>query len=51
MYGWMWRSLPGPTWFRAATAVITALLVVAALFTWVFPAVAALVPVNDGTVG
>lgn len=51
MYGWVWRALPGPTWFRAASAAIALLLVVAVLFTWAFPAVAALVPLNDGTVG
>ncbi len=46
-----WRALPGPTWLRAAVTVLVVLLVVAAPSLWVFPAVAALAPVDDGTVG
>ncbi len=51
MYGWLWRALPGPLWLRVTTAVVLALLLVAVLFTAVFPAVAGILPTNDGTVG
>lgn len=50
MYEWMWRSLPGPTWLRALLALAALVAVVAVLFVWVFPAVAPLMPFNDGTV-
>lgn len=51
MYGWLWQHLPGPTPVRAAVAVLLALAAVAALFLWVFPQIAPLVPFNDNTVG
>jgi len=51
MYGWIWRHLPGPTWVRAATTVVLALVVVGVLFTWAFPAIAPLMPFNQLTVG
>lgn len=50
MYGALWRLLPGPAWFRVLTLVALAALVVAACFTWVFPAIAPLMPFNDITV-
>ena len=37
MYGWIFRHLPGPAWLRAMQMLILAVLVVAALFVWVFP--------------
>jgi hypothetical protein len=37
MYGAIWRALPGPTIVRALIAVVLVLVVVAALFLWVFP--------------
>lgn len=51
MYGWLWRILPGPVPVKALLALGLAVAVVAALFVWVFPAVAPLMPFNDGTVG
>lgn len=41
MYAAIWRLLPGPTWLRATQAVLAALVVLVALFTWGFPAVSA----------
>lgn len=37
MYGWIFRHLPGPTWLKAAEALVLVALVVIALFQWVFP--------------
>src|SRR5690606_3025874 len=51
MYGWIWRHLPGPTWVRVVTTVALAAAVVAVLFSWVFPALAPLMPFNQLTVG
>nr|WP_300148131.1 hypothetical protein [Propionicimonas sp.] len=50
-YGWLWRALPGPTAVKAVEATLLALVLIAALFTWVFPALAPLMPFNDITVG
>ncbi len=50
MYGWLWRVLPGPVWVRLAVLALAALAVVAVCFTWVFPAVAPLMPFTDITV-
>lgn len=50
-YGWLWRILPGPIAVRIVLAVVLTLVVVAVLFTWVFPAIAPLVPFNDNTIG
>ena len=51
MYAALWRSLPGPTWVRVASCAAFALLLVALLFGWVFPAVSPLLPFTDNTVG
>ena len=51
LYGLLWRILPGPRWLKAIEALVLALVVVAALFTWVFPAIAPLMPFNETTVG
>ncbi|WP_022917354.1 hypothetical protein [Ruania albidiflava] len=51
MYGWIWRHLPGPVLVRLLLALLLVLAVVAALFLWVFPAIAPYVPFNDQTVG
>lgn len=51
MYAFVWRWLPGPSIVRALLALVLFAAVVAALFTWVFPAVAPHLPFNDGTVG
>jgi len=51
MYGWLWRHLPGPTWFRAVLALAAAVAVAVLCFTTVYPAIAPLMPFNDTTVG
>lgn len=50
MYAAIWRHLPGPLAVRILTGLILVLVVVAALFVWVFPAVAAHLPFNEVTV-
>lgn len=50
MYGALWRLLPGPWPVRLLLALVLAVAVVAACFTWLFPAVAPHVPFNDQTV-
>ncbi len=50
MYAALWRLLPGPTAVRALEALVLVLLVVAALFRWVFPWVSPYMPFNDTTV-
>lgn len=49
-YGALWRLLPGPVAVKVLLAVILFLGVVWALLTWVFPAIAHLMPFNDVTV-
>ena len=51
LYGALWRCLPGPLPVRLVLAALLALAAVAALFHWVFPALAPSVPWNDSTVG
>ena len=51
MYGAIWRVLPGPLLVRILLALILVGAVVAVLFTWVFPAVAPYIPINEQTVG
>jgi hypothetical protein len=51
MYGWLWRAIPGPRWLRVVVLAVAAAAVLAACFTWVFPAIAPLMPFNDTTVG
>ncbi|WP_043501156.1 hypothetical protein [Georgenia sp. SUBG003] len=51
MYAAIWRLLPGPRWFKAVEALVLALAVVWALFTWVFPWIAQTYGVLDTTVG
>ena len=50
-YGWLWRVLPGPMPIKVLLALVLAVAVIAALFTWVFPAIAPFMPFNDTTVG
>jgi len=50
MYGFIWRHLPGPVLVRALLALVLLVAVVAVLFVWVFPAVAPIMPFNNGTV-
>jgi hypothetical protein len=37
MYGWIWRHLPGPTWFKAIEVLALIVLTVLFLFEVVFP--------------
>ncbi len=50
-YGLLWRILPGPRALKVVEALVLVLLVVAALFTWVFPQIAPYMPFNETTVG
>lgn len=50
MYALLWRSLPGLRWVRALIVLVALAALVAVLFSWVFPAIAPLMPFNDGTV-
>jgi len=50
VYEWMWRHLPGPWPVRALICLALAVAATLVLFHWVFPAVAPLMPFNDGTV-
>jgi hypothetical protein len=50
-YGLVWRILPGPPALKVVQAVILVLVVVAVLFTCVFPVIAPYMPFNDNTVG
>ncbi len=49
-YGWLWRILPGPIPVKVIAALILLVAVVAAMFTWVFPAIAPFMPFNETTV-
>ena len=51
MYAALWRTLPGPAWARALQCLVIVVVVVALLFTWVFPAVSTLLPFTESTVG
>ncbi len=51
IYGTLWRILPGRTAVKVIEAVLLFAVVVAVLFTWVFPLLAPLMPFNDTTVG
>lgn len=46
MYAWLFRRMPGPLWLRIVIAAVVAML-----FTWVFPAIAPVMPFNGTTVG
>ena len=50
MYRLLWRALPGPVWLRLLIVLALVAGVVAALFTWLFPALAPYMPFNDITV-
>lgn len=47
MYAWIWRHLPGPTWFRAIEALVLIAAVVLILMQVVFPVVSDWMPYND----
>ncbi len=50
MYGLIWRTLPGPAWFRVLVLLLLAAAIVLACFEWVFPWVSEYVPLNENTV-
>ena len=50
MYSMLWLARPGPRWLRVGILLALAAVVVAVCFTWVFPAIAPYVPLNDITV-
>jgi len=51
VYAALYRHLPGPWPVRVLVLLALAALVVWACFTWVFPYVASVLPINDPTVG
>lgn len=51
MYAALWRVLPGPAPVRVLCCLALAAAVVVGCFLWVFPWIAAHLPVNDPTVG
>ena len=50
VYAWMWRQLPGPWFVRALISLVLFVLVVVALFLWVFPWLEPRLPFVDVTV-
>jgi hypothetical protein len=50
VYAWLWHKLPGPTVVKAVEALALFVVVVALLFTVVFPWVEPRLPFNDVTV-
>lgn len=51
MYGWIFRSLPGPLWLRIIFSLILLAAVLAALVIWVFPWLSQFNPFTDSTIG
>lgn len=51
MYAALWRALPGNRMVRALLVLVLLAVLVLVCFAWVFPAVAPLMPFDDGTVG
>lgn len=51
MYGWIWRTLPGPWPVRLLLVLILLAGVLAALFYWVFPWVEDTFDITGVTVG
>lgn len=50
MYAAIWRVLPGPIWVRILLVLVLVVAVLAALSTWVFPWVDALIGEQQVTV-
>lgn len=51
MYSWIWRNLPGPVWMRLILSLVIIGAVVLALFEWVYPWLAPILPFQQQTVG
>lgn len=47
MYAFIWRHLPGPVPVRVLLAAALLLAVIVLLFTWVFPWLMPLLPIDD----
>ncbi len=50
MYAALWRILPGPLWVRILILVVGAIVIIAALMMFVFPAVDAAITPGEVTV-
>lgn len=50
MYAWIWQNLPGPWPVKALLSTIALACVMVLCFTELFPAIAEMLPVNDGAV-
>ena len=50
MYGWIWRTLPGPKWLKAIQALALVTMAVILLFTLAFPWLETVI-VQDPTLG
>jgi hypothetical protein len=50
MYAWVWRHLPGPWPAKLAISVVTVAVIVAVLFTVVFPWLEPRLPFSNVTV-
>ncbi|MFC7878362.1 hypothetical protein [Isoptericola sp. NPDC057391] len=48
MYAWIFRHLPGNTFWRVLQSLVLVAAVVAALFLWVFPAIAPYLTLLEG---
>lgn len=51
MYGWIFRSLPGPLWLRIIFSLILIVAFLAVLVTWVFPWLSQFNPFTASTIG
>ncbi|WP_026556405.1 hypothetical protein [Arthrobacter sp. 35W] len=51
MYGWIFRNLPGPLWFRIITAALFIAAAVLVLMNFVFPWLSQFNPLTDSTIG
>ncbi|WP_165788108.1 hypothetical protein [Arthrobacter glacialis] len=51
MYGWIFRHLPGPLWFRIITAVLFVVAAVFLLMQYAFPWLSQFNPLTDSTIG
>ena len=51
MYAWIFRHLPGPTWFKVIESLALIGAAVAALFTWVYPWVQSYLELGQSSVG
>ncbi|WP_427015905.1 hypothetical protein ACQCSX_14010 [Pseudarthrobacter sp. P1] len=51
MYGWIFRTLPGPLWLRIITSVLLLAAAVLVLMDYVFPWLSQYNPLTDSTIG